>query len=211
MIKAKLYNQLGEEKGEAKLSPAMFDVKVNKTLIHQVVVAQMANARLVLADTLGKGEVRGGGKKPWNQKGTGRARHGSIRSPLWRGGGVTFGPKSDRNFTKKVNKKMKQLALFGVLTDKAASENVVVFEDLKFTAGKTKELATLLKKVNLINKGLLVIDSKDKDLIKVARNIKALNVLSADSLNVYDILKCKNLIFTETALKQAGEVYKSKK
>ena len=106
---------------------------------------------------------------------------------------------------------MKQLALFGVLTDKAASENVVVFEDLKFTAGKTKELATLLKKVNLINKGLLVIDSKDKDLIKVARNIKALNVLSADSLNVYDILKCKNLIFTETALKQAGEVYKSKK
>ncbi|HRY63376.1 MAG TPA: 50S ribosomal protein L4 [Patescibacteria group bacterium] len=139
-----LYNQSGEVVKEIKLNPAIFDVKINQPVIHQVAVAQMANARVAIAHTKTKGEVRGGGKKPWKQKGTGRARHGSTRSPLWKGGGVTFGPRNTRNFSQKVNKKMKKIALFSCLTDKAQSQALVLVDKFELPVVKTKEFAKII-------------------------------------------------------------------
>ncbi|MDD4900502.1 MAG: 50S ribosomal protein L4 [Patescibacteria group bacterium] len=137
-IKVKIYNQQAEEKGEMELSAKIFGVPANAALVHQAVVAQMANMRKVLAHTLIRSEVRGGGKKPWAQKGTGRARHGSSRSPIWRGGGVTFGPRKDRNFKLRINKKMKQAAIFMALSDKVASNHFIVLDQLAMAEYKTK-------------------------------------------------------------------------
>ena len=127
-IKIKIYNQNAEAAGEMELSPKVFGVKVNHDLIHQAVVTQMANERQVIAHTKDRSEVRGGGRKPWAQKGTGRARHGSSRSPIWIGGGVTFGPRNDRNFKMRLNRKMKQNAMLMALSDKAAGDNFIVFD-----------------------------------------------------------------------------------
>lgn len=137
-IKIKVYNQNAEAAGEIELSPKVFGMKVNNDLVHQAVVAQMANERQVIAHTKDRSEVRGGGKKPWRQKGTGRARHGSSRSPIWIGGGVTFGPRNDRNFKKRINKKMKQNAMLMVLSDKAAGNNFIILDKLEATEYKTK-------------------------------------------------------------------------
>lgn len=139
-----VHNQTGEVVKEIKLNPAIFEVKINEPLIHQVAVAQMSNARVAIAHTKNKGEVRGGGKKPWRQKGTGRARHGSIRSPLWKGGGVTFGPRNTRNFSQKINKKMKKAALFSCLSDKAQQNALVLLDKLELAEVKTKEFAKII-------------------------------------------------------------------
>ncbi len=144
MPKVKYYNQQAEVLGEMELNPKIFDVKINPALVHQTVVAQMANMRQVLAHTKGRGEVRGGGKKPWRQKGTGRARHGSIRSPIWRGGGVTFGPTKERNFKKDINKKMKQKAMLMALSDKVSSKNLVILDKLTVDEFKTKKFNAII-------------------------------------------------------------------
>ena len=138
MPKANIYNQKGEQVGEIELSDKIFGVKANEALVHQAVTAQMANERQVLAHTKDRSEVRGGGKKPWRQKGTGRARAGSSRSPIWIGGGVTFGPTKDRNFSQKINKKMKKQATFMALSDKVKSKNLAVLEKLEIAEFKTK-------------------------------------------------------------------------
>lgn len=137
-IKVKVYNQNAEEQGEMELLPKVFGVKINPALVHQAVVTQMANMRKVLAHTLTRSEVRGGGKKPWAQKGTGRARHGSSRSPIWRGGGITFGPRNDRNFKMRINKKMRQNAILMALSDKVAANNFTVLDKLEMAEYKTK-------------------------------------------------------------------------
>ena len=143
--KVNIYNQKAEPVGELKLSDQVFGVKANKSLVHQAVVAQMGNERQVLAHTKDRSEVRGGGRKPWRQKGTGRARAGSIRSPIWKGGGVTFGPAKDRNFKKNINQKMRQKAMLMALSDRVAGNNLIVLDKLAMPEFKTKTFEAMLK------------------------------------------------------------------
>ena len=156
-MKYTIYNQEGKKSGESLLPKEVFNVKINTDLVHQVVVAQMANRRRVIAHTKDRSEVRGGGRKPWRQKGTGRARHGSIRSPLWRGGGVTFGPTKFRVFKKEIPKKIKRKALFMVLSVKAKNNLLILLEDIKLEKLKTKLIAELLKKLPCKNESSLII------------------------------------------------------
>ena len=191
MAKVKVYNLAGKEIEQMELDPKIFEVAAKPSLVHQVIEVQRANARLKLAHTKTKGEVRGGGKKPWRQKGTGRARHGSIRSPLWKGGGITFGPRTEREFGKKINKKMRRKALFMTLSDKVKENNFIVVDNLALPEIKTKNFYAILKKLPM--KGtfstLVVLKNKDENINKSARNIKKVKTILADSLNVYDILK----------------------
>jgi len=159
-IAIKIYNQKAEAVGEMKLSDKVFAVKASQALVHQAMVTQMANQRQVLAHTKDRSEVRGGGKKPWRQKGTGRARAGSIRSPIWKGGGVTFGPTKDRNFSKKINKKMRQKAMLMVLSDRVINNNLVILDKLEMEEYKTKKFDEMLK--NLESKVLKIVKKGDK-------------------------------------------------
>jgi len=208
MLKTKLYNSEGKETGEVELPESVFGVKLNDDLVHQAVVAQMANARQVLADTKDKGEVRGGGKKPWKQKGTGRARHGSSRSPLWKGGGVTFGPTSDRNFSKMINKKMKTKALLMVLSSKLKDNELVVVENIKLEKTSTKKMKDILGKLPLGGKVLISMDKKNDSVFNSVKNIQNTSMLASDSLNVVDLLKNKMLVINKKGVERIGEVYK---
>ena len=149
ILKAKIYNQEGRQVGKKELNPTIFGVEIKPEVVHQVVVTQMANRRQVLAHTKGRSEVRGGGKKPWRQKGTGRARHGSIRSPIWVGGGVTFGPTKIRNFNKAINKKIKRKALFMSLSDKIDNQKIILLDKLELSKIKTKKILAVLQALNL--------------------------------------------------------------
>lgn len=205
-MKIKVYNQEGKEMGYAELPKEIFEVPMNRDLLHQAVVAQTANARVARAHTKGRGEVRGGGKKPWKQKGTGRARHGSIRSPIWIGGGVTFGPTKDRNFSKKINKKMKRKALFIALSSKVKDEEIILLDELKPKEPKTKEMARILQNLTTDNrrlttdKTLVVVPAKDELVVRVNRNIPTTKTLRADSLNVRDILSYKYLLMPKKSI-----------
>ncbi|MCD4705203.1 50S ribosomal protein L4 [bacterium] len=201
MLKAKIYNLEGKETGEVKLNPEVFDVKINPVLVQQVVEAYLANRRQVLAHTKTMSEVRGGGKKPWKQKGTGRARHGSSRSPIWKGGGVTFGPRKDRNFSKGLNKKMKLKALFMVLSDKFQNDRLKVVEEFKMTNRKTKELIKNIKNLKLAEKKILIsLEKSDHNVQDSAKNLKNIKILAADSLNVYTLLNHEYLVLTKKAI-----------
>ncbi|MEK7166940.1 MAG: 50S ribosomal protein L4 [Patescibacteria group bacterium] len=217
-----IYNQEGNEVGKQELNPAIFDIKIKSEVVHQVAVAQMANARQVLAHTKTRGEVRGGGKKPWKQKGTGRARAGTIRSPLWKGGGIVFGPTKERNFSQKINKKMKRKALFMVLTDKVKSNLIIVLDTLNLAQWKTKEFLKILNNLNklfqLTNKKqtknkkekkniLIAIDSKNENLIRAAKNIKTIETIRADCLNVIDLLKYKYFLIAKNGIKKIEKTY----
>lgn len=150
IIKTQVYSQTGQKLKELELNPKIFGVAVKESVVHQVVMAQMANARESIAHTKLKSEVRGGGKKPWAQKGTGRARHGSSRSPIWVGGGITFGPRNIRNFSQKVNKKMKTKALFMCLSDKVKNNLLTILDNIKIETGKTKEVVGVIKNLKEI-------------------------------------------------------------
>lgn len=163
-MKYQVYNSKAEKIKEVDLNPAIFEVEVNEGLVHQAAVAQMANRRKPLAHTKDRGEVRGGGKKPWRQKGTGRARHGSSRSPIWIGGGVTFGPSKNRNFKQKINKKMKRKALFICLSDRAKDQSMVLLDQLNIQESKTKEFVELVKNLKDVLK--LVAIPKKKTITK---------------------------------------------
>lgn len=216
-IKIKVYNQAATAVKELELDARIFGVKPNNELLHQAVVAQRANARQVLAHTKDRSEVRGGGKKPWKQKGTGRARAGSSRSPIWIGGGVTFGPTKDRNFKKKINQKMKQKALFMALADKAATGALMILDNLQFTEYKTKKfnamLAVLEKKVLNTERRdiLIVIDSKDEPVRNSGRNLVGVKIINLENINLLDLLNYKNLLLTETGVKILTDRYGSKK
>lgn len=213
-MKIKVYNQTAEFVHDLELSDKIFGVKVNSELLHQALITQMSNERQVLADTKDRSEVRGGGKKPWKQKGTGRARVGSSRSPIWRAGGVTFGPTSDRDFSKKINKKMKQKAIFMALSDKIANDNLVVLDSLKLEEFKTKKFNDILSAVekNILKterRNVLIInDSKDDKVKYSARNLKGTEIINLENINIVDLLKYKNLLLTETAVKTLEERYK---
>ncbi|MFA6428659.1 MAG: 50S ribosomal protein L4 [Candidatus Buchananbacteria bacterium] len=208
-MQVKVYNQQGKEVGTRELPKEIFAVPVKESVVHQVVTAILANLREPWAHTKTKGEVRGGGKKPWKQKGTGRARHGSSRSPIWKGGGVTFGPRNDRNYKQKVNKKVKSLALRMVLSDKALAEKITVLEDLVLTSVKTKELAKVLKTLKL-NNVLIILDKKNDEVKLSAKNLPKTSVVSAKSLNILEMLKRTNLIITNAAVEQLVETYGKK-
>jgi large subunit ribosomal protein L4 len=212
-LKIKVYNKSAEAVKDLELNSKVFEVKPNNELLHQVVVSQMANARQVIADTKGSAEVSGGGKKPWKQKGTGRARAGSSRSPIWRGGGVTFGPSSDRNFKKKVNQKMKQKAIFMVLSDKVSSGHLLVVDELKFDAFKTKDFNKMLKSfeekiLNDDRRDILVFNtSKDEKTLFSVRNLKGVKAVNQENINILELLNCKNLLLSEDSIKALEKTY----
>ena len=209
----KTSNQNGKEIEQIRLPKEIFEVKMNPDLLHQVVVSQMANRRRVIAHTKGRGEVRGGGRKPWRQKGTGRARHGSIRSPIWVGGGVTFGPTKERNYKKKINKKMKKRALFMVLSAKVKDKELRILEDLKLEKPKTKEMVKILSKIQHLKSKiqnpstLIVLPKKDEKVIKAARNIPKIETIEARNLNALDLLSFKYLLIPKKAIKTIKETF----
>jgi len=226
MIKIKVYNQNAEAAGEIELSPKAFGMKVNHDLIHQAVVTQMANERKVIAHTKDRGEVRGGGRKPWRQKGTGRARHGSNRSPIWIGGGVTFGPRNDRNFKMRINRRMRQNAMLMVLSDKAAGGNLIILDKLEAAEFKTKVFNKIIngfeskilesdkkvkagaKKKDTKRSFLIIVDKSDAKLSCSARNLAGIKLMNLDNINIVDLLKYKNLIVTKATVEKLEERYK---
>lgn len=189
MLKVKVYNMKGEVVGEEKLDPALFGVEIKPGLIHEVVVAQKANVRQILAHTKDRGEVRGGGRKPWRQKGTGRARHGSIRSPIWRGGGVTFGPTKERNFKQKINKKARRKALLMCLSDKVVNKKLLLLDQLKLPEIKTKLMTKILENLPCKGKSVMIaLSNYDPKIIKSASNLPKVCTIEVRNLNVYDLL-----------------------
>ena len=200
------FNQSGKELEKVELNDSVFNDKINKHVVHQVVNAQLAARRGGNASTKTRGKVRGGGRKPWRQKGTGRARHGSIRSPLWVGGGITFGP-SPRSYDKKLTKKMRRLALRSVLTDKVERDELILVDKIELDQPKTKAVVNILADLNLEDKKVvLVMPEKDKNLYLSARNIPHVKTLLAGSINAYDLLDNEMVIFIEEAVKMVEEV-----
>jgi large subunit ribosomal protein L4 len=202
------FNQNGEKIGQTRLPSEIFGLKINPDLVHQVVVSQMANRRKVIAHTKTRAEVRGGGRKPWRQKGTGRARHGSIRSPLWRGGGVTFGPRKERVFKKTIPKKMKRLALFMSLSGKLKNNLLILLDKLKIDKPKTNLMAEILKKLPCKGKNcLIVLPEYDKNIILASRNLPKVDTILASNLNALDLLTFKYLIMPKEAIKVIKETF----
>ncbi len=210
MIKAEKYNTKGEKKGELNLPKSIFDVKINSDLIYQVLRSQSLSRRQSTAHSKDRSEKRGGGRKPWRQKGTGRARHGSRRSPIWKGGGVTFGPRKERNFKKKINKKAKRLATFMVLSGKK-KENLIFFvEGLDIKEPKTKEMREFLKNTFCDKSTLIVLPEMNKNLILATRNIEKVDTIQAKDINALDLLSYKYLIMPEEAVDIIKENFKPK-
>ncbi|MBU0597310.1 50S ribosomal protein L4 [Patescibacteria group bacterium] len=201
MPKVDLYNSTGEKSGEVELNDVVFGVKPKQSVVHQVYTALMANARQPWADTKTRGDVRGGGRKPWKQKGTGRARHGSIRSPLWKGGGVTFGPLKERNYKQKINKKLNQSATRMCLSGKVLDNKLIVLESFA-TDGKTQVMSTLRDK--LPGKGkttMLLTGKKDEMVLRSANNLQKLDVGIAKDVSVVDLLHHQFIITTKEGIK----------
>lgn len=211
MLKTPLYNQQGDKISEVELPMHIFGVQPKGAVVHQVVTALQANQRKNLAHTKTRAEVRGGGRKPWRQKGTGRARHGSIRSPLWRGGGVTFGPRNTRNFSQKINQKMKQRAFCMTLSAKVAHERLSVLDALVLPQPKTKELAGLLvsfyrridperdTKKRIVPKTLVVVAAPGM-AIRAGRNLPRVTIRTAHSLGLLDVISHERVMIEKGAL-----------
>ena len=207
-MKVAIYNQNGKKLEESiSLPKEIFDVKMNADLVHQVAVSQMANKRRVIAKTKNRSEVSGGGRKPWRQKGTGRARHGSIRSPIWRHGGVTFGPQPDVAFKKEISKKMRRKALFMVLTSKVKKEHLIVLDSLKIESPKTKLMVDILNKLPAKGSRLVILPQKDETIIKATRNISKTKSELAQNLNVLDLLSFNYLILPKDSIKTIKETF----
>ncbi len=212
-MKVKVYNQKGEEVGTTVLPKEVFEREINPDLIHQVVVCMMANQRHPWAHTKDRGEVSGGGKKPWRQKGTGRARHGSIRSPIWVGGGVAHGPRKEKKYKKRIPKRMKRQALLLVLSGKVKDNELVVLDKLEIDTPKTKKMAEIIKnlkeKAKIIEKKslLIAIPKKDDNIIRSAYNIPKVEVMEARNLNVLELLKYKYLVLPKDSIKVIKETF----
>jgi len=202
-----VYNQKGEKTGEIGLPDEIFGVKLNPDLLNQVVLSQRSNRRRKIAKVKDRGEVRGGGKKPWRQKGTGRARHGSRRSPIWIGGGVTFGPDPEKNYKKVIPAKIRRKALLMVLSEKAKNEQVIILEGFAPEKPRTKEAALLVKKLIKEDSGGLVLPQIDKNLILSLRNIKKIRTLQAKDLNAFDLLNLKYLILFKDSIPVIKETF----
>jgi large subunit ribosomal protein L4 len=209
-MKIKVYNIEGKEVEEMTVSDTVFGLSKNDALVHQVFVSILANNRQVLAHTKTRGERAGSGIKPWRQKGTGRARVGSVRTPVWRKGGIAFGPRNDRNFDKKVNKKMNSIAIATVLSGKAKDNELIVLDKLELAEKKTKEMAKVLNNLKVKGKTLLAFSGAEKDLRLTSRNIAKTENILTDQLNVADMLNNKNLIMSKESVKHLEEKYGKK-
>jgi len=207
-MKIKVYNLTGKETGEMEVSDKVFGVKIKPELVHQVFVQQTNNQRESWADTKNRGEVSGGGKKPWQQKGTGRARHGSIRSPIWKGGGVAFGPLTDRNYKTKINKKTRQTVIKMCLSDKAISGNLLIVEDFNFEQPKTRLFSTFLKTLPTKLKSFLILTpGKNETIIRMTKNLSSLKTLRAEDSNVMDLLSKGVILTSKDGIKKLEEVF----
>lgn len=205
-MELKVYNMKAKEVGKIDLNSNVFEQEYNEALIHQVIVAQLANKRQGTKSTLTRSEVRGGGAKPWRQKGTGRARQGSIRSPQWIKGGVVFAPKP-RDFSQKINKKMKEGALLSALSAKVSDGNMTVLDKLTVKDAKTKEIQAVLDSFKIYSKVLVVVNEYNEDILRATRNIPYLTLTTAELINVYDLVANAKCIMTEEAVKKIEEVY----
>jgi len=204
-MKLKVWSQEGKVVGEVELDKKIFDGNINYSLIHQAVVTYLANQRRGLASVKTRGEVRGSGRKPWRQKGTGRARVGSIRSPLWRGGGVIFGPKV-RDYSKKFPQRMKNMALKSALNAKLKSNQIMIAKDINIDEPKTKKAVEVLRNLKLNGERIRIVKEKiDKNLKLALRNLEKVELEKADALTTYTVLDCKKLIITEESLKKIEE------
>ena len=202
----KVYNMSGEQVGEIELSEAVFGITPNESVVHDVVKNHLANLRQGTQSALTRAEVSGGGRKPWRQKGTGRARQGSTRAPQWTHGGIVFAP-MPRDYSYTLNKKVRRLALKSALSDKAAQQNIVVIDAIQVDAPKTREFAAFLKAVNVTGKALVVTAEADTNVVKSGRNIPGCQVTFANLINVYDIVNAKQLVLDKAALAKIEEVF----
>lgn len=206
MPKLNVLNIQGQNVGEIELSDAVFGVEVNEHVLYEVVKNQLANKRQGTQSAKTRAEVRGGGRKPWRQKGTGRARQGSIRAPHWVGGGIALGPKP-RSYSYKLNKKERRLAIKSCLSSKVIENELTVIDKFEFNEIKTKEVAKMLNNLKLEGKTLILLPEKNEIIQKSARNIKGVKTLSVNTINAYDLVKYKNLVVTLDTVKRLEEVY----
>lgn len=206
MPKVTVYDMTGKQVGEVELSDAIFGIKPNESVMHQMVVNHLANRRQGTQSTLTRAEVRGGGRKPWRQKGTGRARQGSIRAPQWYHGGIALGPKP-RSYRFSVNKKVKRLALHSALSSKVLADDIIVVDKLHMDEIKTKGFINFLNSVGVTGSALVVTPESNMNIIKSARNVPGVKTTVASVLNVYDILNGKKLVVDRDAIARIEEVY----
>lgn len=207
MVEMNVHTIDGEKIGEIKLNDNLFNAKINKHVVHQIVKRYLASKRRGTASTKNRSEVSGGGKKPWRQKGTGRARAGSIRSPLWVGGGVIFGPEN-RDYSYPVPRKMRLVALKSVLSDKVRNNNIIILDNLEIKNGKTKEVINIFNNLNLDSDKILIVIDKENELIKRAvSNLEEAMVITANKINTYELINYKKIIITRDALKVIEEVF----
>ena len=206
MANVKVLNMAGEQVGEVELNEAVFGIEPNKAVMHDIVKNHLANCRQGTQSALSRAEVSGGGKKPWRQKGTGRARQGSTRAPQWTHGGIVFAPKP-RDYSYTLNKKVKRLAMKSALSAKAQADEIIVIDAIKMEEVKTKTFKTFLNAVGATGKALVVTAENDEIVVKSARNIPGVNVLFANLINVYDILNAKSFVVDKAALTKIEEVF----
>ena len=205
MAKVSVYNMEGKEVGSMELNDAVFGVEVNEHLVHMAVVQQLANNRQGTQKAKTRSEVRGGGRKPWRQKGTGHARQGSTRAPQWTGGGMVFAP-TPRDYSFKMNRKEKRAALKSALTSRVQENKLIVVDELKFDEIKTKKFAEVLKNLNL-DKALVVLNENDEKVVMSAKNIPTVKTTQINTINVYDVLKYNTVVLTKAAAESIEEVY----
>ncbi|MCG8541283.1 MAG: 50S ribosomal protein L4 [Clostridia bacterium] len=206
MPKVDVLNVSGQQVGEIELSDNVFGVKVNRHVLYEAVKNYLANQRQGTQSAKTRSEVRGGGRKPYRQKGTGRARQGSLRSPNFVGGGVVFAPKP-RDYSYKLPKKVKRLAMKSALSSKVENGEIIVLEELVMDAPKTKDMVNILKNINTVKKSLIVLGEKDENVVKSARNIPGVKTTFVNNLNVYEILKYDTFVVTKDAAQKIEEVY----
>ena len=205
MANVSVYNMEGKEVGSMELNDAVFGVEVNEHLVHMAVGQQLANKRQGTQKAKTRSEVRGGGRKPWRQKGTGHARQGSTRAPQWTGGGMVFAP-VPRDYSFKLNRKEKRAALKSALTSRVQENKLVVLDELKFDEIKTKKFAEVLKNLNL-DKALVVLNENDQNVVMSAKNIPTVKTAQVNTINVYDVLKYNTVVLTKAAVESLEEVY----
>lgn len=210
-MKIDLYAQTGEKSGTIELPKEIFEVPFNKDLVHQALIRQLANRRVAIAHTKTRAEVRGGGRKPFKQKGTGNARQGTIRAPHMRGGGIVFGPRKNRNFSKDMPKKQRRLALFSALSEKARNNEIIALEGYKTEEPKTKPFVEMLKKLPIEKDVLIVIPEKDKNVQKASNNIQNVKTILAPYVNIQDLQRFQKIILFKDSIDKLKETFLTQK
>ena len=206
-MKIDLYTQKGEKKGVIDASDAIFKADIHEELMRLAVIRQLSNGRVATAHVKTRAEVRGGGRKPWRQKGTGRARFGSTRNPIWRSGGAAFGPRNDRNFSKEMPKKARRIALFSILTQKATDSEIFALDGFTSKEPSTKEFTAMMSKLPVTRSLLVILSEKDAIIEKSASNLPNVKTILVNYLNPHDLLKYEKIMILEPALKKAEELF----